>query len=155
MACPHSENHSVLLTFGGKPLKPMHTFHPHSLVLILVTFCLTLLLPACSPTPAITHTPVPKQTFLPLGTTLYTYHGNASFYTVAWSPDGKRIVIGGAGGTVQGSGATTGRHLLNHYCPSNQVSGPALATPCERNSSAPPDKNPLVWGATTRRRTST
>src|SRR5262249_20589186 len=40
---------------------------------------------------------------------LYTYHGHSSsVWSVAWSPDGKRLASGSADGTVQVWDATTG-----------------------------------------------
>ncbi len=69
--------------------------------LVIGSFVMTtLLLIACSArvVPAV----VSNQTkLIPLGTTFLTTQSASSVFAVAWSPDGKRLALGYADGSVQ------------------------------------------------------
>src|SRR5260221_13762326 len=70
------------------------------------------LVTACTPaaqTPTPTGTSTPSALPHALGSRLYTYRGQTDYvFTVAWSPDGKRIVSGGNDGTAQVWNAANG-----------------------------------------------
>ena len=76
----------------------------------LATLALTMWGYGCAPfssQPSVSPTPTAR----PLGSVIYTYHGHTDRATsVAWSPDGSRIVSGSLDKTVQVWGATTGSH---------------------------------------------
>src|SRR5260370_41026622 len=73
---------------------------------------LTPLVTACTPaaqTPTPTGTSTPSALPHTLGSRLYTYRGQTDYvFTVAWSPNGKRIVSGGNDGTAQVWNAVNG-----------------------------------------------
>src|SRR5262245_44027618 len=76
--------------------------------------CLFLLVAACTPVPAPSSV-TPTATGSALPTKFTAYHGHTStVFTVAWSPDGTRIVSGGNDNTIQVWNATSGKRLLTY-----------------------------------------
>ena len=66
---------------------------------LLLTACSALNVPAAA---------TDQTVRIPLGTTLLTPQSDSSVFSVAWSPDGKRLALGYADGSVQIRNATTG-----------------------------------------------
>lgn len=91
----------------------MDTFRTSSARWLLIVGWVILLLTACSAIDApVVADPI---TSIPLGTTFWTAQNTASVFTVAWSPDGKYLALGGAYGTVQVRNASTGAiHFTVH-----------------------------------------
>src|SRR5713101_8307625 len=83
----------------------MYTLHAIRTFLAIGWF--VLLLTACSSlhVPAVA---TDQTVRIPLGTTLLTPQSDSSVFSVAWSPDGKRLALGYADGSVQIRNATTG-----------------------------------------------
>ncbi len=99
---------------------------------------------ACGQQPA---APASPASF-PGSTTLYTYHGHdGTVYTVAWSPDGKRITSGSLDFTVQVWDATDGGHVFTYRGHSNVVLAVAWSPDGKRIASAGDDNTVQVWVA--------
>src|SRR6266568_8060498 len=100
-----------------------------------VTACTT-----APPTPVLKPTPAP----ITLGSLLFTYHGHTDYvFTVAWSPDGKRIASGGNDNTVQvwdavggDSVAAVGSHVYTYNGHSFSVSSVVWSPDSTRMASA-------------------
>jgi serine/threonine protein kinase len=87
--------------------------------------------------------------FVPIGTTLYTYHGhNNVVNAVAWSPDGIRIASGSNDNTVQVWNATDGTHVFTYQGHSNVVNAVAWSPDGTRIASGSNDNTVQVWDAT-------
>jgi WD40 repeat protein len=80
----------------------------------------------------------------------YTYIGHAnSVWSVAWSPDGKRIASGSADGTVQVWDATRGNRLLTYTGHTGTVFSVAWSPDDKRIASGSADSTVQVWDAST------
>jgi len=102
----------------------------------------SLVLLACSQQPAAPASP----TSLPGSTALYTYHGHSgAVYTVAWSPDGKRITSGSTDGTVQVWDAADGGHAFTYHGHSDVVEALAWSPDGKRIASGSRDQTVQVW----------
>ena len=113
-----------------------------------------LLLTACSAhnVPAV----ATNQTVrIPLGTTFLTPQSDSSVFSVAWSPDGKRITSASFDHTVQVCDAMTGEHLLTYRGHTNYVWAVAWSPDGKHIASAGMDDSVQVWDATTGERTLT
>ncbi len=98
--------------------------------------------PASEPVPVATATP------LPLGTTLYIYRGHAyEVYTVAWSPNNKRIASGSRDGTVQVWDVANGGHVYTYPGHTDSVLSVAWSPDGKRIASASWDKTVQIWTA--------
>jgi WD40 repeat protein len=61
---------------------------------------------------------IPHPNYTPgLGGTLYTYDASSAVYSVAWSPNGTRIVLGDKGNQVLAWDANSGHHVVNYTAP--------------------------------------
>jgi len=125
----------------------MDTLHVHRFGLALALGWLIVALAACSAidSPAVAAPAVA----LPLGTTLWIYRGAASVFTAAWSPDGTRLALGEADGTVQIRDAITDDVLFTAHGHTNHVWALAWSPDGKRLASASWDKTVQVWNAVT------
>jgi eukaryotic-like serine/threonine-protein kinase len=86
----------------------------------------------------------------PPGTTLLTYTGHSYFiWSVAWSPDSKRIASGSWDQTVQVWDATDGAHVFIYHGHSKDVVTVAWSLNGNRIASGGGDKTIQVWDAST------
>ncbi len=98
----------------------------------------------------------PPSPVIKVGTTLFTYHGHTDWvWSVAWSPDGKRIASGSGDETAQVWDATSGDHLIRYTGHSDSVYSvswnPVWRTGIpggERIASASYDKTVQIWDPT-------
>src|SRR5438552_3078149 len=127
----------------------MHT--PRAIKSLLVIGCFvmsSLLLIACSArvVPAV----VSNQTkLIPLGTTFLTTQSASSVFTVAWSPNGRRLALGFADGSVQVRNATTGKIDFTIQGHTGHVWALAWSHDGKRLASASWDHTVQVWDAST------
>jgi WD40 repeat protein/tRNA A-37 threonylcarbamoyl transferase component Bud32 len=92
--------------------------------------------------------PATTATPLPLGTTLYIYHGHADqVFAVAWSPDGKRIASGSRDTTVQVWDVANGGHVYTYPGHTDSVLSVTWSPDGKRIASASWDKTVQVWNA--------
>src|SRR5438034_1579449 len=84
---------------------------------------------------------------IPLGTTFLTPQSASSVFTVAWSPDGKRLALGYADGSVQVRNATTGKIDLTVRGQIGHVWAVAWSPDGKRLASASWDHTVQVWDA--------
>ena len=105
----------------------MDTLHAHRFGRVLALGWLIVLLAACSMADPAVGSAHPIKA-LPLGTTLWTYRGVSSVFTAAWSPDGKRLALGEADGTVQVRDAITDDILFTAHGHANHVWAVAWST---------------------------
>jgi eukaryotic-like serine/threonine-protein kinase len=91
---------------------------------------------------------VATATPLPLGTTLYVYRGHSDqVYTVAWSPDGKRLASGSRDETAQVWNATDGGNVYTYTGHSNSINAVAWSPDGKRIASGSFDDTVQVWNA--------
>ncbi len=84
---------------------------------------------------------------IPLGTIISTYHGHSDIvWSVAWSPDSKRIASASNDKTVQVWDATNGNHILTYSGHSSLVGGVAWS-PDSRSIASQGDNNIQIWDA--------
>ncbi len=82
--------------------------------------------------------------------TLYTYSGHSNWvYSVAWSPNGKRIASASFDGTVQVWDALTGGHVFTYRGHTLAVNAAAWSPNGKRIASASSDGSVQVWMAAT------
>ena len=113
--------------------------------------------PGQTPTSISHRTPTPSPTAIPLGTTLYIYHGHSvspdrgyvsSVNDVAWSPDGARIASAAGDHTVQVWDAADGGHVFTYLGhASSVVDAVAWSPDGTRIVSAGNDQTVQVWDA--------
>src|SRR5712691_9097390 len=95
-----------------------------------------------SPIPALKPTPAP----IIVGSLLYTYRGHTDYvFTVAWSPDGKRIASGGNDNTVQVWDAVDGSHAYTYNGHSFSVSSVVWSLDSTRIASGSHDQTVQLW----------
>src|SRR5260370_2000534 len=125
----------------------MNTLHAHRFGRVLALGCLVVFLAACVAivSPAVAAPAVA----LPLGTTLWTYRGVSTVFTAAWSPDGTRLALGEADGTVQVRDAITDDILFTVHGHANHVWAVAWSPDGKRLASASWDKTVQAWNAAT------
>src|SRR5579884_2902673 len=87
----------------------------------------------------------------PLGTTLLSIKNPFNVFTVAWSPNGQYLALGGTDGTVQVRDAATGRILFTVHGHLNHVWDVAWSPDGTRIASASWDKTVQIWDAATGR----
>src|SRR6266852_8804115 len=126
----------------------MDTLHAHSFCRVLALSCLIMLLAACSVADFAADS-AHTATAQPLGTTFWTYRSVSSVFTAAWSPDGKRLALGEADGTVQVRDAITDDILFTVHGHANHVWAVAWSPDGKRLASASWDKTVQVWDAAT------
>ena len=81
--------------------------------------------------------------------TLYTYSGHSNWvYSVAWSPNGKRIASASFDGTVQVWDALTGGHVFTYRGHTSAVNAATWSPDGKRIASASADGTVQVWDAT-------
>src|SRR6266702_3650208 len=123
----------------------MHTLRDIKWFLAIGWF--VLLLTACSalnvPTVATNQT-----VHIPLGTTFLTSQSDSSVFSVAWSPDGKRLALGYADGSGQIRNATTSGILYTVQSHMGHVWAVAWSPDGKRLASAGSDHIVQVWDAT-------
>lgn len=104
--------------------------------------------PSLHSTATTSHTPSPSSTPpIPLGTIISTYRGHSDgVFSIAWSPDSKRIASASSDKTVQVWDATTGKHILTYSEPSSSVSDVAWS-PDGRSIASLDDNNVQIWDA--------
>src|SRR6266568_4859592 len=120
----------------------MTSFRLRSSTWLLITGWLILLCTACSALDA------PSKS-VPVGTVLLTRQTPFNLFTVAWSPDGTRLALGGANGAVQIRDATTGALLLALAGHTDSVWDLAWSPDGTRLASASWDHTVQVWEAAT------
>ena len=77
-----------------------------------------------------------------------TYHGHSSYiFSIAWSPDGKRIASGSKDGTVQVWDATSGRHIFTYRGHTASVKAVVWSPDGSYIASAGDDHTVQVWTA--------
>jgi serine/threonine protein kinase len=82
--------------------------------------------------------------------TLYTYRGHSNWvYSVAWSPNGKRIASASYDGTVQVWDALTGGHVFTYQGHTSAVNAAVWSPDDKRIASASSDGSVQVWMAAT------
>src|SRR5712691_290042 len=125
--------------------KIMNILRTHSMRWLLAIGGLMLLMTACATlnVSAMAVQPAPA-TSIPPGTTLLTAHTTFNVLTAAWSPDGKRLALGGTDGTVQVRDATTGTILFTVHGHATQVWAVAWSPDGKRLASASWDKTVQV-----------
>jgi len=83
------------------------------------------------------------------GTALYIFRGHTSWvWSVAWSPNGKRIASASGDGTAQVWDATSGDHLTTFYGHTDSVYAVSWSPNGQRIASGGNDKTVQVWDAT-------
>ncbi len=97
-----------------------------------------------SPSSRATTAPSPTSSSPPSGTSFYTDSG---VYTLAWSPDGKRIASGANNHTVQVWDTANGGHVFIYRGHSGIVHSVAWSPDGKRIASASEDKTVQVWNA--------
>src|SRR5207245_2223246 len=91
---------------------------------------------------------MPRPTSAPLPTMLYTYRGHSGkLYSVAWSPDSKRIASVSHETTVSVWEAADGTHLLAYRGHTGYVLAVAWSPDGKCIASAGLDKTVQVWDA--------
>src|SRR5260221_212144 len=128
----------------------MDTLHAHRFGRVLALGWLIVLLAACSvadPAVGSAH----AVTALPLGSTFWTYRGVSSVFTAAWSPDGKRLALGEADGTVQVRDAITDNILFTAHGHANHVWAGAWSAVEKSIAFGSQDRTVRVWGGRTGR----
>ena len=84
-----------------------------------------------------------------MGKTLFTYHGHTDWvWTVAWSPDGKRIASGSGDQSAQVWDAITGDHLTRYTGHTDSVYSLAWLSNGGRIASGSNDKTVQIWDPT-------
>jgi len=123
---------ALVAAFGTAPLQEQDVSHVPSLLPLIPTVDL-------SP-------PTPKAPVA--GTILSTYREHTHHvHTLAWSPDGRRMVSGSRDRTVQVWDAATGNRLGSHAGHSDQVKAVAWSSDGGRIASAGNDGTVQVWQA--------
>src|SRR2546430_12663400 len=125
--------------------KPVATVRPYLIGWLLACGWFMLFMTACF---VIAAQPAPATT-IPLGTTFLTAQNTASVFTVAWSPNGKYLALGGADGTVQVRAAATGDVLFTVHGHANSVWALAWSPDGTHLASASWDNTVRIWNATT------
>src|SRR6266702_8235763 len=124
----------------------MHTLRDIKWFLAIGWF--VLLLTACSalnvPTVATNQT-----VHIPLGTTFLTSQSDSSVFSVAWSPDGKRLALGYADGSVQIRNATSGKIDFTVQGHTGHIWTVAWSPDGKRLASASWDHTVQVWDTST------
>src|SRR6266699_4948815 len=111
-------------------------------------FINSLLLIACSA--RVVPEVVSNQTkLIPLGTTFLTTQSASSVFAVAWSPDGKRLALGYADGSVQIRDATTGKIDFTVQGHTGHIWTVAWSPDGKRLASASWDHTVQVWDTST------
>ena len=91
----------------------------------------------------------PPAPAIKVGTTLFTYHGHTDWvWSVAWSPDGKRIASASGDETAQVWDATSGDHLIRYTGHSDSVYSVSWSPAGRRIASASYDKTVQIWDPT-------
>ena len=91
----------------------------------------------------------PSSPAFKVGTTLFTYHGHSDWvWSVAWSPDGKRIASASGDETAQVWDATNGDHLIRYTGHSDSVYSVSWSPGGGRIASASYDKTVQIWDPT-------
>ena len=94
-------------------------------------------------------TPTPRKT-VQIGETIYKYTGHSSYvYTLAWSPDGKRVASGSADHTAQVWDARNGNNEKVYALHQDWVYGIAWSRDGNYIASGSFDRTAQVWDATT------
>src|SRR5437868_4503652 len=90
----------------------MYTLRIRAAVWLVAFYWFILSLTACSAAHA---------TSVPLGTTLFTSQSSINVFTAAWSPDGTRLALGRADGSIQVRDGLTGKILSTLHAHNNHV----------------------------------
>src|SRR5438105_13498648 len=118
----------------------MYTLRIRAATWLFAFYWLILSLTACSAAHA---------TSVPMGTTLFTSQSTANVFTAAWSPDGTRLALGSADGSMQVRDGLTGKILYTIHGHRNHVWAVSWSPDGTRLASASWDKTVQVWDAAT------